>query len=101
MKRRVLIDILNQDRAYIGSQAVVKEIALIAYLEHPNICPLVGVIRGTTRESVGALVLPWMHHGNVTQYMVHRRTLQVCITIVRVQHRTRTHISRATTVAGC
>lgn len=49
-------------------QAIMKEIILLSFLRHSNICHLLGAVRVVGGSSV-ALVLPWMQHSNVTEYL--------------------------------
>lgn len=50
-------------------QTVMREIALLSSLKHPNICPLLGVVHTVNSPRV-ALVLPWRQYGKVTEYLV-------------------------------
>lgn len=65
---RVIIRRLPRYPLCIMCQAIMKEIILLSFFRHSNICHLLGAVRVVGGSSV-ALVLPWMQHSNVTEYL--------------------------------
>ncbi|KAF5345799.1 hypothetical protein D9756_010860 [Leucocoprinus leucothites] len=50
-------------------QSFAKEAILWGHLQHPNIVPFYGVYYVNTLRRQICLVSPWMHHGNVVEYL--------------------------------
>ncbi|GJE91843.1 kinase-like protein [Phanerochaete sordida] len=48
-------------------KSFIKEIAINRTLDHPNICPLIGICESPA-DSI-CVVLPWMENGNIQQFL--------------------------------
>ncbi|KIP05266.1 hypothetical protein PHLGIDRAFT_162143 [Phlebiopsis gigantea 11061_1 CR5-6] len=56
------------------SQAFCKEAAILLYLKHPNICPLIGIyILEAPKGNKAGFVTPWISKGNVVEFLTKRR----------------------------
>ncbi|KAG5735783.1 Serine/threonine-protein kinase HT1 [Termitomyces sp. T112] len=50
-------------------KAYLRQAALWGQLSHPNILPFYGICRLSDHEQTLCLVLPWMHNGNIREFL--------------------------------
>ncbi|KAG8702311.1 hypothetical protein FRC08_003569 [Ceratobasidium sp. 394] len=61
---------------------LMDEITTWSQLEHFNVLPLLGIVRGVHGRTLPSLVSPWCEHGSVFEYIKHPRPAADCISLI-------------------
>ncbi|KAG9125729.1 hypothetical protein FRC07_006443 [Ceratobasidium sp. 392] len=73
---------MNPSETERTKRDLMNEIATWSQLEHFNVLPLLGVVRGVHGRVLPSLVSPWCEHGSVFEYIKTPRRAADCISLI-------------------